>query len=137
MRPPAEGTVSLTAGTGCAWNAASDQAWLSIRSATNGAGDAQIAYRVAANDTGSARTARITVGTASFTVQQAAAGAPPPPSCTFEVDRDNPITAERRRETGTVTVNTTGTCTWTAARFDGVDPVEHDGRHRHAVRSDT
>ena len=109
----AEGSVSLTAGTGCAGTAASDQAWLSIVSATSGAGDAQIAYRVAANDTGGARTARITVGTASFTVQQAAAGAPPP--CTFEVDGDNPITADAGGETGTVRVNTTGTCTWTAA----------------------
>ena len=95
MRRRADGSVSLTAGSGCAWNAASDQGWLSIVSATSGTGDAQIAYRIAANDTGSGRTAQITVGTASFTVQQAAAGAPPPPSCTFAVSPDNPITARR------------------------------------------
>jgi hypothetical protein len=54
------------------------------------------------------------VGTASFTVQQAAAGAPPPPPCTFAVDPDNQITAPATGETGTVTVNTSATCTWTA-----------------------
>jgi hypothetical protein len=110
----ADGSVSLTAGSGCAWNAASDQGWLSIVSATSGTGDAQIAYRIAANDTGSGRTAQITVGSASFTVQQSAAGAPSPPSCTFAVDPDNPITAPATGETGTVTVNTSATCTWNA-----------------------
>lgn len=108
-----EGTVSLTAGSACSWNAASDQAWLSITSAASGIGDAQIAYRVAANDTGIARAGQITVGTASFTVQQAAAGAPPPP-CRFDVDPDNPITAGATGGNGTLTVSTTGTCAWTA-----------------------
>jgi len=112
-----EGSVSLTAGSACPWNAASDQAWLSIVSATTGTGDAQIAYRVAANDTGSPRTAQITVGTASFTVQQAAAGAPP--GCTFEVAPDRPIIADATGATGTLTVNTTGACTWTAAASPG------------------
>jgi hypothetical protein len=108
-----DGSVSLTAGPGCPWNAASDQAWLSIVSATSGSGDAQIAYRVAANDTGTARTGHITVGTASFSVQQAAAGGPP--LCTFDVNPDDRIVAEATGETGTLMVNTGGACAWTAA----------------------
>ena len=49
-----------------------------------GTGSAQITYRVAANDTGATRTGHITVGTAVFTVQQAAAGSRRP-ACTFDV----------------------------------------------------
>ena len=91
----AEGSVSLTTAGECAWNAASDQGWLSVASAASGTGSAQIAYRVSVNETGSARTAHMTVGTASFTVQQAPAGAPPPPPpCTFGVDPGDSITAE-------------------------------------------
>jgi Domain of unknown function (DUF5666)/Putative binding domain, N-terminal len=114
-----EGSVALIAGGACPWNAASDQPWLSLLSAASGSGDARIAYRVAANDTGKSRTAQITVGTAVFTVQQAAAGVPPPSPCTFEVDPDKPITAAATGDAGTLAVTTTGACTWTAAASAG------------------
>jgi hypothetical protein len=114
-----DGSVSLTAGPACLWNAASDQAWLSILSATSGTGDAQIAYRAAANDTGTTRTGHIAVGTASFVVLQAAAGAPPPPPCTFDVDPDNRIAAEATGGAGTLMVNTSGACAWNAAASQG------------------
>ena len=124
----AEGSVSLTAGSGCAWNAASDQPWLSVVSAASGTGDGRIAYRIAANDTGATRTAQITVGTASFTVQQAAAGGPPPP-CTFAVDPDRPITARcngraarDREHDRRVHVECGASC--------GMDTVDHERRYR-------
>jgi hypothetical protein len=111
----AEGTLSLTTGGDCPWLATSDQPWLSVLSATSGTGNAQITYRVAANDTGATRTAQITVGTAAFIVLQAAAGAPPPPACTFDVSPNGPITADADGESGTIRVTTAATCVWTAS----------------------
>ena len=48
-------------------------------------------------------------------MQQAAAGAPPPPACTFVVSPNGPITATADGMTGTLTVNTASTCAWTAS----------------------
>jgi hypothetical protein len=110
-----DGTFSLVAGDACPWVAISDQGWLSVVSATSGTGNAQIAYRLTANDTGATRSGHIAVGTAAFTVQQAAAGEPPPPACTFDVSPKATISADAGGTTGTITVNTASTCSWSAS----------------------
>jgi hypothetical protein len=110
-----DGTFSLVAGDACPWTATSDQGWLSVVSATGGTGNAQIAYRLTANDTGATRAGHIAVGTALFTVQQAAAGAPPPPACTYDVSPNGSITADAGGKTGTIAVNTASTCSWSAS----------------------
>jgi hypothetical protein len=115
----AGGTVSLSTSGGCAWTGTSDQPWLSIVSAPSGTGSAQISYSVTSNSTSATRSGHITVETAVFTVQQAAAGAPPPPPCTFTVSPDAAITAGPSGQTGSVTVNTAGSCAWTASTTAG------------------
>jgi hypothetical protein len=66
------GTVSVTAGSGCAWSATSNAAWLTITSGASGTGNGTVGYSVAAN-TGAARTGTITIAGKTFTVNQAAA----------------------------------------------------------------
>lgn len=59
-----------TAVTGFGWKATSDSAWLTITSATTGAGATTVQYTVAANNTGSPRTAHITIAGEVWTVTQ-------------------------------------------------------------------
>jgi hypothetical protein len=70
------GTTSLSAGTGCAWTAASSAAWLTVTTATSGTGSASVGYAAAAN-TGSTRSANLTIGGITFVVTQAAATVAP------------------------------------------------------------
>ena len=66
------GTASLTADSGCTWNAVSSEPWLTLSSAS-GTSNGSISYTAAVNTSGTlpARKAKITVGTAVFTVTQA------------------------------------------------------------------
>jgi len=84
-------------------------------SATGGTGNAQITYRLTANDTGATRAGHIMVGTALFTIQQEAAGGPPPPACTYDVSPKGSMTADAGGKTGTISVNTASTCSWSAS----------------------
>ena len=65
------GTVAVTAGTGCAWTATSNAAWLTITSGASGSGNGSVGYSVAAN-TGAARSGTLTIAGQTFTVNQAA-----------------------------------------------------------------
>jgi hypothetical protein len=66
------GTVSVTAGTGCAWTAASNASWITITSGASGSGNGSVGYSVAANS-GAARSGTMTIAGATFTVNQAGA----------------------------------------------------------------
>ncbi len=72
-------TISVTAGTGCAWTAVSNNAWITITGGASGAGPGTVTYGVAAN-TGTARTGTIIVAGQTLAVNQ---GAAPPPTCTL------------------------------------------------------
>ena len=50
------GSVGVTAGTGCAWTAASNAGWVTLTGATSGTGNGSVPYSIAANTTTSART---------------------------------------------------------------------------------
>lgn len=45
----ATGSVSVTAGTGCAWSATSNASWITITSGASGTGNGTVGYSVAAN----------------------------------------------------------------------------------------
>lgn len=72
------GSVSLTTGQGCGWQAYSNQTWLTITYGASGTGSVTISYSAAANTGATARAGQITVGAQVFTLTQAAAtsGAP-------------------------------------------------------------
>lgn len=67
------GSVGVTAGAGCNWTAASNDAWITITGGASGTGNGTVNYSVAPN-TGSARTGTMTIAGQTFTVSQSAAG---------------------------------------------------------------
>ncbi len=67
------GSVTVTAGVGCAWTAVSNATFITVTSGSSGSGNGTVNYSVAANS-GSSRTGTMTIAGQTFTVTQAAAG---------------------------------------------------------------
>lgn len=67
------GSVNVTAGTGCSWTAVSNNAWITITGGNNGTGNGAVTYSVAPND-GNSRTGTITIAGKIFTVNQSGIG---------------------------------------------------------------
>ncbi len=68
------GTANVATGSGNAWTAQSNAAWITINSGSSGSGPGAVNYTVAANSTGSPRTGIVTIATIPFVVTQGAAG---------------------------------------------------------------
>jgi hypothetical protein len=102
------GTVLVTAPDGCSWSAAPGASWVSITSGASGTGDGSVRYSVSANPLTTARSTSITIGGQSIPLTQA--GAP----CTYSLSGSN-ATAPPAGSSGTVTVTTQSSCSWTAA----------------------
>ncbi len=66
------GNVSVNTSSGCAWTATSSASWLTIGSGASGTGTGVVAFQVASNTTGQARTAFLSIGGQTFTVNQTA-----------------------------------------------------------------
>lgn len=66
----ASSSVTVTAGTGCAWTATSDAAFLTITGATSGSGNGAVTFNVAANISTMSRTGNLTIAGHTFTVTQ-------------------------------------------------------------------
>ena len=66
------GNVSVNTSSGCAWSATSSASWLTVVSGASGTGTGVVVYQVAANTTGQARTASLSIGDQTFTVNQTA-----------------------------------------------------------------
>ena len=61
----------VTAGTGCAWTAASSASWITVTSGASGSGNGSVGYSIAANTTISSRAGIVTIAGQAFTVTQA------------------------------------------------------------------
>jgi len=70
--PGGNGNVTVTTSTGCTWNATSSESWLTVVSGSSGTGAGVVMFRVAANTSGLARAASLTIGGQTFTVNQTA-----------------------------------------------------------------
>ncbi len=105
-------SVTVTAGSGCAWTATSNASWISITSGAAGSGNGSITFNVAEN-TGGARSGAISVAGQTFTVNQAAA---PPPPCTYNIaPTAETVAAAGATGSSVVVVVTAGAgCAWTA-----------------------
>ncbi|HJQ24462.1 MAG TPA: BACON domain-containing carbohydrate-binding protein, partial [Blastocatellia bacterium] len=66
------GTISVTVGAGCGWEAVSRVDWLTITSSHSSIGTGTVSYTVAANTSGVARKGKIIVGEQVFAVKQKA-----------------------------------------------------------------
>jgi Viral BACON domain len=64
------GNVSVNTSSACMWSATSSDAWLTVVSGASGTGNGVVEFRVAANITGLARTASLSIGGQTFTVNQ-------------------------------------------------------------------
>ena len=106
--PGGIGSVAVSTGTGCAWTAASNAAWITVTSGLSGTGNGVVAFSVTANP-GSVRTGTLTVAGQTFTVTQAAVPAP----CTYTITPTD-VSLNDRAQTGTVAVAAGAGCAWTA-----------------------
>jgi hypothetical protein len=100
------GSVTVTAGATCAWNAASNAGWITVTSETSGRGIGTVSFAVAAN-AGAARSGTLTIAGRTFTVMQEAG------SCSYAISPSNQNVAAVGGS-GSVAVTTAGGCAWTA-----------------------
>jgi M6 family metalloprotease-like protein len=101
------GSVSVTAGSGCAWTAASQSAWITITAGATGTGTGTVSYSAQANS-GSARTGTITIAGQTFTVNQAAL------TCSYSLAPQS-ANLSASGGTGSFTVTSPTGCQWSAA----------------------
>ncbi len=103
----ASGSTSVSAGTGCAWNAVSNApSWLSIGAGSATSSTGTLNYAAAAN-TGPARSGAIAVGGVNFTVSQAS-------GCSYVLSASSASFASTGGA-GSFTLTTGTGCTWTAS----------------------
>ena len=81
-----QGTVTVTAGTGCAWTADSGASWLKITSTTAVSGTGSVSFAADPNVTAVARSAPLTVAGQTVVVDQAGAPASTKPVITGVVN---------------------------------------------------
>jgi hypothetical protein len=79
------GSVNVITQPGCAWTAASNVSWLSITSGSSGSGNGTVNFAVAANTSSVPLTGTLTIAGLTFTVNQAASGAPSSPLTFFAI----------------------------------------------------
>lgn len=66
------GNVTVTTSSGCTWSATSSESWLTVISGASGTGAGVVMFRVAANTSGLARAASLSIGGQTLTVNQGA-----------------------------------------------------------------
>ena len=99
------GSVNVTSDAGCAWSATSSAPWLTIASGATGSGNGAVGFTAAPN-TGPARTATLTVGGRTVTVDQAG-------TCTYAITPGSQSVAAAGGN-AKVDVTTSPSCAWTA-----------------------
>jgi hypothetical protein len=105
-------TISVVAGPSCAWTASSNASWIVVSSGASGSGNGSVTITASPN-TGLARSGTVIIAGIIYTLSQTAAGAPPPPECTFTLS----ATSQSIGASGgplSVTVTTSSDCEWTA-----------------------
>ena len=102
------GSVSVTAGVGCAWTAVSNASWIHVTSGGSGTGNGTVGYTVDVNSS-SSRTGTMTVAGETFTVSQSGAAA-----CSYSISPTR-ATFPAAGGTGTVAVTAGLGCAWTAS----------------------
>jgi Putative binding domain, N-terminal len=99
------GSVSVSAGTTCAWTSSANASWLGVMSGSSGSGNSMVSYSVAANS-GAARTSTLTVAGQTFTVTQAA-------TCTYALSATS-ASAAAGGGSGAFNVTAAAGCAWTS-----------------------
>ena len=102
------GTVSVTAGAGCAWTAQSNTSWITVTGGASGSANGTVSYSITANSQTTARVGTVAIAGQVFTLTQAAVG------CSYSI---SPTSRAMTSAAGSSTTSVTapGTCAWTAA----------------------
>src|SRR5262249_38998575 len=66
------GTVTVSTSNGCAWSATSRANWVIVVSGASGTGTGVVVFQVAANTTGQARSASLSIAGQTLVINQAA-----------------------------------------------------------------
>ena len=101
------GSISVSAGSTCAWSAQSPASWITFTTATSGTGTGSVGYQVAANGDSSSRSATITVAGQPFVVTQAGAAC----DAVLTPTSQNIVAAGGN---GSVDITVPGGCAWSA-----------------------
>ncbi|MCM3879033.1 MAG: hypothetical protein ND807_02895 [Vicinamibacterales bacterium] len=99
-------TVAVTTTSGCAWNATSNSAWLTLTSGSSGNGNGTVGYTVRANTVAGTRSATLTVAAQTVTVTQSG-------NCNFTLSSSS-VSVAAAGATRTTSVATSAGCSWTA-----------------------
>ncbi len=99
------GSVAVTATTGCAWTAASNNAWVTITSGASGTGNGTVGYSVDEN-AGATRSGTMTVAALTFTVNQS--GTTPPRISASPTSINYGYVRRGRSRSSTITVSNSG-----------------------------
>jgi hypothetical protein len=101
-------TVTVTTASSCTWSATNGgSSWVTISNGSNRTGSGSVGITATANSTTQSRTATLTIAGKSFVVTEQAA------TCTYTV-APLTVTVPPGGATGTVSVTTLSTCTWTS-----------------------
>jgi hypothetical protein len=93
----------------CSWNVSADQAWIAIRSGSDGKGSAPVMFDVAST-TGPPRVGTITIGGQRFSVTQSE-------GCTYSITPSE-FNVGSQGGNGQLSINTAPQCPWTAMSSD-------------------
>lgn len=112
----ASGNVNVTVAPGCAWNAASNVAWVSV-SNSGGTGNGSVNYTVQAN-TGAARSGTLSIAGQTFTVSQAGVSSGGTgTTCSVSLNIARKLMIAGASSKGVVLTAPAG-CAWTATSSD-------------------
>ncbi len=99
------GSVNVSAGSGCNWTAVSNAAWITVTNGATGSGNGTVGYSVALN-TDAQRSGTLTIAGQTFTVTQNS-------GCVFSIVPTG-LNAAASGATGIVDVSAGSGCAWTA-----------------------
>jgi hypothetical protein len=130
-----DGTIDVSAGDGCEWNASSNRTWIRITSGTSGSGDGRVRYSVDSYTGTTIRNGTITVAGQTHTVTQN-------PPCRYSIEPDSENFSSEGGD-GTIDVSAGDGCEWNASsnrtwiRITSGTSGSGDGRVRYSVDSYT
>jgi hypothetical protein len=111
------GSVSVTTGAGCFWNAFTTNNWITLLSSPSNSGSGTVIYLVAPNPNNASRSGNIRIDGQNFLVLQDGISTNPPP-CTIAI---SPTSASHsaNSETGFVSVAAAPGCAWSVVNTNG------------------
>lgn len=106
------GTVGITLSAGCPWTASSLVPWIALTMPASGNGNGSVGFTVAANTATAGRIGSVTIGGATFTVNQAGSSGS---TCTTSINPTSQSVGAAGGAGTAVTVSAGAGCTWSAS----------------------